>query len=76
MYGNTSTRKHLLVNRVVLCKQTTIRRKVPHEAIRKEHGDWLYEAVGSYETDFYENDGNQKAWAIPNVFGIVRRENK
>jgi len=25
---------------------------------------------GSYETDFYESDGNKQAWPIPNVLGI------
>jgi len=29
--------------------------------------------VGSYESDFNENDNNLKAWSIPNVLGIRKR---
>jgi hypothetical protein len=35
---------------------------------REEH-----EFFGSYETDFYESDGNDHAWPVPNVIGVVRR---
>ncbi len=31
------------------------------------------ELVGSYETDFVENDLNNRAWPIPNVIGVVPR---
>jgi len=29
--------------------------------------------VGSYETNFVENDGNQSFWALPNVIGLLPR---
>ncbi|MCK4413046.1 MAG: phosphodiester glycosidase family protein [Candidatus Eisenbacteria sp.] len=32
------------------------------------------EYVGSYETAFMANDLNRQAWAIPNVFGVARRD--
>lgn len=31
------------------------------------------ELVGSYETGFSPSDGNDAAWPIPNVLGLVRR---
>lgn len=46
----------------------------PEAQLYINHGDWLYEAVGSYETDFFESDENIHAWPIPNVLGIVKRE--
>ena len=30
--------------------------------------------VGSYETNFREDDNNKFAWQIPNVIGIVKKE--
>jgi hypothetical protein len=27
---------------------------------------------GSYETGFFEHDGNDRQWPIPNVLGVVR----
>ena len=32
------------------------------------------ELIGSYETHFYESNNNQHAWPIPNVIGVVRKE--
>jgi hypothetical protein len=29
--------------------------------------------MGSYETDFMEDDNNHRFWQIPNVIGIERR---
>jgi len=37
-------------------------------------GDVEHEWFGSYETSFRENDGNDAAWSIPNVFGVRRRQ--
>lgn len=31
------------------------------------------ERFGSYETGFYESDGNDRAWPLPNVIGVRRR---
>lgn len=31
------------------------------------------ELVGSFETGFFENDGNDHAWPVPNVIGVVRK---
>ena len=36
-------------------------------------GDTELEMVGSYETSFRENDGNARAWRIPNVLGVKRK---
>ncbi len=33
-----------------------------------------FEGYGSYETGFYESDKNDRAWTLPNVIGISRRE--
>ena len=46
----------------------------PEAQLYVRHGDWTYDAVGSYETGFYESDDNVRAWPIPNVLGIVPRE--
>lgn len=48
----------------------------PEAQLYIRFGDWTYEAVGSYETDFYESDANKQAWPIPNVFGIVSRDER
>jgi hypothetical protein len=35
--------------------------------------DCEVEQFGSFETGFFESDGNDRAWPIPNVIGISRR---
>ena len=32
-------------------------------------GAWF----GSYETGFFESDGNDRAWPLPNILGVVRK---
>jgi hypothetical protein len=36
-------------------------------------GDPPLSRVGSYETGFVENDGNQAFWWLPNVVGVAPR---
>jgi len=36
-------------------------------------GDTELEQFGSYETGFYESDGNDRAWPVPNILGIRAR---
>jgi hypothetical protein len=31
------------------------------------------ELFGSIETGFFDDDGNQQAWPVPNVIGVKRR---
>lgn len=33
----------------------------------------VIERFGSYETGFNENDDNDRAWALPNILGVVPR---
>ena len=44
----------------------------PEAQLYVRSGDFEAERVGSYETDFFENDLNDHAWPVPNVIGIVR----
>ncbi|MBN1997579.1 phosphodiester glycosidase family protein [candidate division KSB1 bacterium] len=37
------------------------------------YNDFTIEKAGSYETDFFERDDNDRFWPIPNVIGIVKR---
>ena len=46
----------------------------PEAQIYLNHNGHKVEIVGSYETGFNENDANNVAWRIPNVFGISRRK--
>ena len=36
-------------------------------------GGQVIERFGSYETDFNENDNNDRAWVLPNILGVVPR---
>lgn len=45
----------------------------PEAQIYLTHGEFERELVGSYETGFFESDGNDRAWPIPNVVGLVAR---
>jgi len=45
----------------------------PEAQLYVNAGDVELERVGSYETGFWENDGNHYAWAVPNVIGVVRK---
>lgn len=46
----------------------------PEAQLFFQSGDTEYENFGSYETDFFENDSNERAWPVPNVMGIVKRK--
>ena len=46
----------------------------PEATLYLSAGGVSFEKVGSYETDFNEDDKNKKAWRIPNVVGVVRRK--
>jgi hypothetical protein len=45
----------------------------PEAQLYVESGGEALELVGSYETDFNENDDNAAAWPVPNVVAIRRR---
>lgn len=45
----------------------------PEATLYVKSGTREIELVGSYETGFNENDDNTRAWALPNVLGIVPR---
>lgn len=45
----------------------------PEAQLYVKIGDIVLELFGSYETGFREDDGNAKAWPIPNVLGIRRK---
>jgi len=45
----------------------------PEAQLYLRSGRTELECVGSYETGFWENDDNNKAWPVPNVVGIARR---
>jgi hypothetical protein len=42
----------------------------PEATLYVNAGDVELERVGSYETGFFENDGNTHAWPLPNVLGV------
>lgn len=46
----------------------------PEAQLYVRSGGEEHEFVGSYETEFNENDSITHAWPIPNVVGIVRRK--
>ncbi|MFK7986059.1 MAG: phosphodiester glycosidase family protein [Sandaracinaceae bacterium] len=45
----------------------------PEASLVVRDGDVRVEELGSYETDFNENDDNRHFWEVPNVIGFVRR---
>lgn len=45
----------------------------PEAQLYVRAGGEEHEFVGSFETGFNENDGNDHAWPVPNVVGVVRR---
>ena len=45
----------------------------PEATLYVNAGGERTQRVGSYETRFIENDGNDVAWEIPNIIGIRRR---
>jgi hypothetical protein len=46
----------------------------PEATLFVNAGGIRIQKVGSYETGFNENDGNRRAWALPNVIGITPRK--
>lgn len=46
----------------------------PEAQLFVKSGDTELALVGSYETNFYENNTNVQAWPIPNAVGLARRE--
>jgi len=45
----------------------------PESSLYVNHSKLKLEKFGSYETNFTENDNNDRFWEIPNVIGIRRR---
>ncbi|WP_165748135.1 phosphodiester glycosidase family protein [Cellulophaga sp. Z1A5H] len=45
----------------------------PEASFYMDHNGTKVEKMGSYETDFNENDDNTKFWSIPNVIGISKK---
>lgn len=45
----------------------------PEAQLYVRGGGEEHEFIGSYETGFNENDGNDHAWPVPNVVGVARR---
>ena len=45
----------------------------PEASLYLSHNGITIEKVGSYETDFNENDDNYAYWPIPNVLGIIKK---
>jgi len=43
----------------------------PESSLFIKVGDSVLRSVGSYETNFTENDDNQTFWNLPNVIGVV-----
>ena len=67
---------HVFVNmlrRLLPGLRTTLYLEGGPEATLYLNAGTRFERVGSYETGFNENDNNTRAWALPNVIGIVRR---
>jgi hypothetical protein len=44
----------------------------PEASLYLKHNKTILKRVGSYETDFNENDSNNEFWPIPNVIGLVK----
>lgn len=47
----------------------------PEAQLSVHSGARAVELVGSYETGFWENDGNREAWPVPNVIAVERKGN-
>ena len=45
----------------------------PEASIYITNNGFKFGAMGSFETDFNENDNNNRFWDIPNVIGIVKK---
>jgi hypothetical protein len=45
----------------------------PEASLYFSHKNATMEMIGSYETDFQENDDNNHFWDLPNILGVVRR---
>lgn len=45
----------------------------PEASLYLNHNGFEIKQVGSYETDFNENDANRDFWSIPNVIGLVKK---
>lgn len=45
----------------------------PEASLVVRDGDVRVSELGSYETDFNENDDNRRFWEVPNVIGFARR---
>lgn len=45
----------------------------PEASLYLNHQGTRVEKMGSYETDFNENDDNHEFWPIPNVIGVSRK---
>ncbi len=46
----------------------------PEASLYLKHGETELVRVGSFETDFNQNDSNKSMWPLPNVLGIVKRK--
>ncbi len=46
----------------------------PEASLYFSHNNVIIEKVGSYETDFNENNDNTKFWQIPNVIGFSKTD--
>lgn len=46
----------------------------PEATLYLKTDDCEIDVFGSYETGFYESDGNDQAWPIPNVIGIRKKQ--
>ncbi len=45
----------------------------PEATVYARTSDVELERYGSFETGFFESDGNGYAWSLPNIIGVVRR---
>ncbi len=48
----------------------------PEAQLYLDCGDFHLELCGSYETQFFQNNGNITGWPIPNVIGVGKRNPK
>ena len=46
----------------------------PEAQLFVRSGEFELERVGSFETGFFESDDNAVAWPVPNVIGVVKKE--
>ncbi len=46
----------------------------PEATLHLVHGERSLTLVGSYETGFVETDDNHRAWALPNIIAVRRRD--